>query len=304
MTVDRCQRWSEQFLAGEMTALEHEAFLRHARSCEACNSLVLLDAELRVAPPVSRLTAAEGDGVRRSVLRQLHALQERRQAAGQRPRGVGTALLAAAAVLLVGVGMVVGRFWAGAARGEDGEALTGLIKQAALGSLTLADVENSPYVFTNVAFRSVDAEQVAVSFDVSRHLELTAHRADPLIRQLVVQAVVNPSPIGSRLKAISYAEGVADRAVMDALLIAMLDDPSAEVRLRALAALAPHKADPEIQSALLTVLTTSDSVPMRLQAIDYLVKGRVDPQRLRSAVSMLDPEEHAALLVRASGYLQ
>jgi hypothetical protein len=304
MTVDPCQRWARQFLAGEMTPLEHETFLRHARTCETCDSVARLDAELRSTPPAARLTALEANSVRASVLSQLRTNRDRRKSTDRKARWAVAASLAAAAVLLLAIGVAAGRLWPRAAGGEDGEALIALITQAAVGSRTLADVENSPYVFTNVTFRAEGAERVGVSFDVSRHLELTAHRSDPLVRELVVQAVLNPSPVGSRLKAISYAGSVADRAVIDALRIAMLDDPSADVRLRSLAALATHKTDPEIQAALLRVLTTSDSVPMRLRAIDYLVEGGVDPQKMRAAIATLDPVDHAAALVKASSYLR
>jgi len=302
MTADPCRQRARHFLAGEMTASEQETFLRHARTCETCDSLVRLDAELREAPPSAPLTALESNSVRVAVLRRLRSDRERRST--RRPRWALAASLAAAAVLLLAVGVAAGRLWARRTAGPNSETLTALITQAAIGSRTLAEIENSPYSFTNVAFRVVNDERVMVSFDVSRHLELTAHRSDPLVRQLVVQAVLNPSPVGSRLKAISYAEGIADRAVVDALRRAMLDDSSVAIRLRALAALAPRKTDPEVQSALLTVLATSDSVPLRLQAIDYLVEGRVDPQKMRAALATLDPVDDAAALVKASGYIR
>jgi hypothetical protein len=297
MTLDRCQQQAERFLAGELGPSEARDFIRHARLCEECGAVVELDAELRGSSAPDVLAAVEGDGLRSSVMRELRRQQVPRS---HRPAWMP---MAAAAMLALGVGLAGGRLWSSAASEADDRPLARLIQEAALDTRTLADVENSPYMFTNVGFRAVDDTRVAIGFDVSTHVELTANRSDPLVRQLAVQAVLNPSPVGARLDAIAYAGGVPDRAVMNALRVAMLNDQNLAVRLKALEALAPYKNDPEVQAALLMVLTTADSVPMRLQAIDYLVAGSVDPQAMREAMRELHPVEDRAALVKASAYV-
>ena len=302
MTVDPCQQRAEQFLAGELGLLDGQAFLAHARTCATCAGVVAQDAELRALRP-DGLSVLEGDGLRGSVLRELRAGARLRQGyGGQAPLSwMAVAVRAVAAVLLLAVGVAAGRLWAGSA---DERPLADHIQQAALDGRTLADVQNSPYTFTNVAFQPLGDDQLVVGFDVSTHVEVTARRSDPLVRQLAVQAMLNPSSLGSRLKAIGYAEGVEDRAVMQALRIAVLNDPDTAVRLRALDALAPYTSDPDVQSTLLSVLGTSGSVPMRLRAIDYLVKSEIDPQKMRVAVASLDPVADAAALVKAAAYIR
>ena len=307
---ERCQELSERFLAGDLRALERATFLAHARTCEACADIVAADAELRSAP-VDCLTVLEGGSVRAAVLRELRREAGTGDLAGRGPRTGPAGLrnswlpLAAAAVVLLAAGIWTGRAWApsGDAAGDADTSFASRLQTAALDRRTLADLENSPYQFTNVTFRPAGSEQVAVGFDVTTHVELTAGKSDPLVRELVVQAMLNPSPIGARLTAIGYAEGVQNSEVLKALRIAVLNDPNVAVRLRALEALAPFKQDPEVQSTLLMVLTTSDSVPMRLQAIEHLIEGRVDKQAMRDALSTLDPAKNRPALIKASDYL-
>src|SRR5688572_6134649 len=206
MNSDRCQELSERFLAGELRPLEREAYLAHVRTCEACTDIVAADAELRSAP-VDRLTVLEGDSVRTAVLRELRRESVTRDLVARGPRSGATALrsswlpFAAAATVLLAAGVWTGRAWApsGGAAGNDDTSLASRIQQAALDQRTVADLENSPYQFTNVTFRPMGSEQVAVGFDVTTHVELTARKSDPLVRELAAQAVLNPSPIGARL---------------------------------------------------------------------------------------------------------
>lgn len=297
---DACWQDSERFLAGDMDAAERTTFLRHAAQCPDCSGLVELDERFRhkrVDDDDTALTVGEGARLRGAVLRELRARTVRRRWLPRYARA------AAAALLLVAAGFAAGR---GLARSpaDNAAALLRRIQDVARRNQTVADVANSPYILTNVAFSRVNDTEVSVSFDATSHLEVTADRSDPLVRELVVQAVLNQSAIGSRLEAIDYAGDVRDRAVVKALQIAMLNDPNAAVRLKALTALAPHKNEPAVQASLIEVLKTADSVPMRLQAIDYLVDGRVDKEAIRGALPRLQAIGDEATLVRANAYLQ
>jgi hypothetical protein len=296
------QRQVKRMLAGELAGPGLAALHEHAKGCEECAGLIEMAAALDAAEP-EPLSLADSVAIRSGVLREL------RRGSTQVPewsvwsRAIRPALAVAAAFVLLAGGFAAGRTWVPA--GDRGTAaLIEGIERIAGRNRTLADVENSPYALSDVSLDPLDDQRVTASFDVTRHVSVTADRSSPIVRELVVQAVLNPGGVGPRLKAIGYAADMRNDQVKDALRIAMLNDPSVPVRLRALEALAAYKGDSDVQAAFLQVLTTSDSVQMRLLAIDYLVDTRVDPAAMRDALEHLDPSTHAAALVKASAYLK
>jgi hypothetical protein len=142
---------------------------------------------------------------------------------------------------------------------------------------------------------------LALSFDVSTHLELVRDKSDPLVAEILVQSLVNPAPVGTRLEAISLVRSMEPK-VRGALIAAMLEDESLPVRIAALEKLVGQPIDPATEAAFLKVLEIEESVQMRLLAIDYLAKERVAPEVLESAILAGQPEAGSALFVRAQDY--
>lgn len=165
----------------------------------------------------------------------------------------------------------------------------------------LEDVEDSPYLFSNVDFRERPDGRLEVGFDVTRHLRLVRRRDDPLLREILVQSMLTAGPVGTRLAALGYAEGAIDPKVREALLVTLFNDPSQAVRMRALEILGRQGDDREVHAALLALLRGEDSVSMRLLALDQLAASSVPRQDLDHAVLGLDPVADRALLVRAAG---
>jgi len=64
------------------------------------------------------------------------------------------------------------------------------------------DVANSPYVYSNVQVGESSGEKIRLSFDVSRHLDLDLAKSDPLVTEVLVQSLIQPASIGTKLKAI------------------------------------------------------------------------------------------------------
>jgi hypothetical protein len=161
----------------------------------------------------------------------------------------------------------------------------------------------SPFLYTNVHVTERNAGMVNLSFDVSRHLDLTLKKRDPLVAEVLVQSLIEPSGVGARLNAIAIADNVPDSKIKKSLIVAMLHDDNLAVRMTAQSKLVEHPGDPEIVESLLAVVKQEPSVRMRLVAIDYLTNLRIQPERLRRAITAGTPEGSEAVLVKAGPYL-
>jgi hypothetical protein len=179
----------------------------------------------------------------------------------------------------------------------------GTIQTVARSHNDYEDIVNSPFVYTNVRVTEGNAGMVNLSFDVSRHLDLTLKRRDPLVTEVLVQSLIEPSGVGTRLNAIEIADNVLDPKIKKSLIVAMLHDENLAVRMSAQLKLFEHPGDPEIADSLLAVLERESSVRMRLVSIDYLTNSKIQPERLRQAITSGTREGSEAVLVKASQYL-
>ena len=301
--IDRAQ-------TGEASEQEQEALLDHLESCPDCSRLfeavgVMRNSGLDAEPDANDLVS-----MRRSVLREI------RKGRGERRNFSLMSLLmhpAAAAVCAV-VLLVFGFLLGGRASkiGQDkpepqataaADRFTSTIQKVAQSHTAYEDIVNSPFTYTNVRVAQGQAGTVNLSFDVSRHLDLSLRKNDPLVTEVLVQSLIEPSGVNTRLNAISIANNVPDPKVKKSLIFAMLHDENLAVRMTAQSKLTEHRGDPEITEALLAVLEREPTVQMRLVAIDYLASSKIQPERLERAVLAGKPENSDAVFLRASQYL-
>jgi hypothetical protein len=313
--MNECKRFEDglaSLMSGDSLTDERAAVMRHIAECEDCADLFAIHAELE---DLELPAAAESEllAMRREVLRSIRKDSGRRA----RPRWrtfaalylkPWTALVAAALV----AGFFLGRLPSAdrvfeSAQREDArlvdgtQAIAGQLQFAALRNRRMEESANSPYTFSDLQVREVGDGQVALSFDVATHLELTRDKSDPLVSEILVQTLVNPAPVNTRLEAISLVRSMEPK-VLDALIGAMLDDDSLSVRLSALDKLLDQPINSAIEAALLKVLETEESVQMRLLAVDHLAAERVAPKRMESAVLAGQPEPGRAIFFRAQDY--
>lgn len=307
--MSECDRFEEAIrahVAGESVADDGGALARHAERCGNCRALLSLDGIL--ADLGARQDEPRPDdlaAMRSAVLREI-ARPRSRTAPGSpwlAPLALRPLTAAAAAVLLFLTGF-------GAARiGLERPAPQGLpllreIAADAAGNRSLVDVEDSPFIYSDVTFRPLEDDRVALDFDVTRHVSLVEPADSELVRDVLAQSLLNPSHTGSRLKAISLASRAMAPKVRDALIFALHHDESLAVRSKALAILAQQSgADPAIEAAVLATLRGDESVQVRLEALDYLAAPqRVDRQAIRRAIEESDDPAAAALMVRLGQY--
>lgn len=315
--MNDCRRFEDGLAAlmtGESSSEERGEVMRHLANCEECADLFAIHAELEdMEPPAAEeselLTMRHG--VLRSIRGDSHGPRRRWWQGFPALELKPSAVLAVAALSLV-AGFLIGRVPTvdrvfEQAQREDLErrdgagAIAGQLEFAALRNRRMEESATSPYSFSDLQVRDVGGGRLALSFDVATHLELVRDRSDPLVSEILVQALVNPAPVGTRLEAISLVRSMEPK-VRDALIVAMLEDESLPVRIAALEKLVGQPIEGATEAAFLEVLGSEESVQMRLLAIDYLARAEVAPERVETAVRSGEPEPGSALFVRAQDY--
>lgn len=300
----------DRLFAGELAEDDRAVIDAHLERCSDCREHHALVSQI-ASRPAPETDERDLLAMRRAVLGTIQSERgaERTSFFTRLPHAAALALVTGGAVLLA-AGWFVGRTTApeavAARRGGMANpdlVLARQIQSVARENTGLADVENSPYRYANVRIEPQPEGRIRLGFDVSRHLELTLLKSDPLVTEVLVQSVLDSGSIGTRLRAIDEAGNILDPRVRGALIKAMLHDENLGVRLQAQSRLIERAGDAGIADALLTVLENEESVQMRLVAIDYLTRSRVDPRRLREAVEAGEPEGRGAVRVKARDYV-
>lgn len=307
-TCDRFQKLIEEHLADEISAADREALDAHAASCPECRELLVLHEKLvDLGDEIPMPSEAQFGEMRESVLAVSGA--RGRDTRASKPRGFLVDLahlwqsyplpagLATAAVLIFAV--VLGRW---SPRGQSLE--TQLVGDANHWVTTegesLQDAWNSPYSFRNVAVRPASGDQLSLSFDASRHVEMQVAKNSPLAREVLLHAILEPSSMGSRLSAMNATTQIQDPRLEQALLLTMLNDPDPTARINALEVVAQYPYDDAIQQAYLQSLRQDPDVELRLKVLEQLARQGVATRTIRNAVAGNDPYGSMLLMRQAT----
>jgi hypothetical protein len=299
--METCREFEELIdreLAEGVAPAERERLLEHLDRCAACSELFDLVRSIRSDFAGDEPTEHERARLRRAVMAALPARRRGPAPAtrpGAQPAWARTALAAGAAVALVGAGL-----WLGRASARPAAPLAGV---AAGEPLDAGELRRAGYRFSSVDVEEAGANRLRLSFDVSRAVEVEVDRRDPLVTEVLVESLVAPAELGSRLRAVESAGERIDPRVRRALIEVMRRDESVGVRLAAQEKLLATGRDPEVVDALLGLLREEESVQMRLAAIDYLTENRIDAGRIESAIESGRSEGSRALYVHARSYL-
>lgn len=306
----------EQMLSEEIEDASRDRLLAHSEACVDCRQFVDLHYQLQDPELSTELPSdAELAEVRANVLREIRAADRNdplpsfglagllRLFALRPAYGMG---LAAMLLVMLGTGVVVGRWTTGPELPNDlfvaDDLVQEILRREAQTNRELADVEDSRYLYSNVVFDERDDGRVALSFDVTRHVQVDPRQDDPLVKEVLAQTLVNPMPVGTRLRAISFADRVDDPKVEQALIFSMLNDENLAVRLRAFQILAGAEPSEEIEAAMLMVLSTEEAVQLRMLAMDWVAASDAGQERMDEVLEQLQESEDRALLVRAASY--
>jgi hypothetical protein len=283
-TCNKYNKLWPDFIAGELNEVRRQELYRHARTCPDCAQILqthqqLGETDSNYAIPDEKAFL----GMRRNVLAQIRANNAIRS---EQPGLVIIrrlfALLSepqvayALALLLLVAGFMIGQRRSGSA--ED--SIVRLIGYSAVENTNLQQAQNSPYVYSNIDFEEAGAGQIRLDFDVATHLKLTRSKNDPLVKEIVTQALISGEAVGNRLKSITYSQEIIDPKIKEALLFAMLNDRNIAVRMKALESLGGYQADAQIRDAFLTALEKEQVVQMRILAIDYLMQNNLVDKKI------------------------
>jgi hypothetical protein len=291
--------------AGEITPEEQQRLQELARAYPAYQDLLRTH---KVLSQASQLfvepEAVEFKHLREAVLQKVRTRQLRSSKFTdwletirfyiQRPE-----IAVAALTLLIG-------FFLGRSLPSESQGARGFLKQINLiasENKQLTDVQNSPYRYSNVSFDEIDAQNIALSFDVSTHMELVRPKSDPLVREVISQALINPAHSGSELKVISVSENMLDKKIKEALIFSLHNAPMLAVRMKSLNSLLKYKNDADVEEACLEVLRQEESVQMRLLVLDYLEEVKFDRNTLKAALAGMDMRNSPAVLLKADKYI-
>ncbi len=270
-----------KFLAGELDADQTVQLRQHAAECSDCAEMIATH-HLLLQSGASLETAPEKEfsQMRRDVLSKLDRPKKIKvqQSVSWIPEWFRRPSVAYALSIL----LLIGGWTAGRLVDSDGRKnFIGEIRKVAAGNTDLRDVQNSPYIYSNISFKKIDEQQVALSFDVTTHLDIVRDPDDPLVKDVLAQSLLNEESVGSRLKAIAWADEVIDPRIKEALIYAMKNDNNAAVRMKAIHSLMRYPDDSEIQNAFIELLKSDTQVTVRLAAIDYLANKKFSPELLR-----------------------
>lgn len=300
----------EDLLAGTISAADHDTLRAHCSDCPECADM--LDLHERLLTLGAEIPAPDQDTLddrRERILEQTMA--HRRTTGSSLPeqphfwsdlshlwqRHPAAATLATAAILLVVV--FAGR-WSVQPQSFDDDLLLQAVQHQAAQQAGLANYWDAPFSFTNVSVRQRPMGQLALSFDVSRHIDLQTHQNSEMAKEVLLHAILEPSSLGSRMGAMEVSAQINDRRLQDALVLTMHRDPSLTVRLNALSSLAQYPYDGRVQEALLTTLSNDQEVQMRLLALDQLGHQHVGQETIRSALGEEALRSDPAILQRVS----
>ncbi len=134
----------------------------------------------------------------------------------------------------------------------------------AIQNRSLADVDKSPFLISQAMINRDYTGQVHLNFNVTTAVAYSGTMDDPLVKEVVTQALINFTNDGSRLDAVALSPQLMGTKVKEALIFSMLHDKNPAVRINAMDVLGQMQFDRQIQEAVIKVLTYEKTVHMRL----------------------------------------
>ncbi len=310
--MSKCRMYRETLkdrIGGNMALdMDEKALKAHLDVCPECRHLSRLHALLEKEAGSFSEPAEERFGQMREAVRKriLDAPPARRF--GFRPWALlpspaARAAVAAGLILFVAAGSyVLGRLSAARPESLQNRLVRDLYREV---SQTGGPAESwdSKYMLTNVSIRRMEDGKLDLGFDLTTRVRLKERPDVPLVRELLLQSLLNAENPGSRIKALSNLENLPVPQAVEALIFALHNDPVPAVRISAFDILAALPGNPIIEAAMLRTLGEDVAVEMRLRALDYLAGRKADPARIRESIEAGPADSRPAVRFRAAKLL-
>jgi hypothetical protein len=307
MDMNNCKSWQdslENYLAGEISPEALASLREHSRNCLDCRDMMAAhDQLLQIDEQIPEPSERDFRAMRLGVMAQLSApeVNSRKRSFWQDTlmllQGHPKALIPLTAAVLVCT-LLVGRWSAIPGSFNESTLVRELIAQASAHD-ELEEYFDQSLIYSNVSVKPQPDGMLAMSFDVARHMDISAPLESPLARTVLLSAILDPSRMGSRMQAMHISSQVLDPRLRDALVVILHSDPSLPMRLEALKTLSGHPPDEIIQSAFLTTLQRDQSVQLRLSALEILATRSVNPQVIKETINQIPLDGDVAVYQRA-----
>ncbi len=299
-----CNPLIQRLVADDISPAEWETLRRHAETCEDCRRILAVHRELdEFGRGVPEPSDAEFRIMRMNVLARASRRADR-PAWGTFWRDGWTFLRAqpAGAVLMLAVLLAAAGFAGRRSAGAplvDRNVLLATLQAQAVSTTGVAGYWDAPFTYSSVSARPLPAGRLALSFDVSWHVEMIAPQESPLAKDVLVHAILEPSPMGTRLKAMDLTERIPGEKLEEAIIFALHHDPDLAVRIKAFEILSQYPFDLDTRNAFLATLRSDESVQMRFAALDFLARRSVNSETLQRTIDEGGLESDPAVMQRA-----
>ena len=291
------QKIFETYLAGELLPSDRVILDQHLPSCVDCQALMSIHEELLQMDDAAADPEPEAlQAMRTSVLGQV-SRQNKQNGQNSAIRKVPYYVPALASAALLVLGVFLGS-WLSGPPSVDDQLLEAITRQANIES-SLEDSWEAPLFFSNVAVRDWNDKRVSFGFDVCRNVDLTTGLNSPLAGDILTHAILNSDSVGGRMQAMEIAAISTEQQLTSALIVALQNDPDQTMRISALNALARKVNNDRIQVALMSALRDDDSVQVRILALEHLVSQALGPEVIEAVIREGSENSNSAVFQRA-----
>jgi len=314
--MKECQHFQkiiQNYVTGEIPPSELESLRKHCSSCPDCRALLDLHIEMsELGGTIPEPKERDFEAMRGRV---MHEISRRTQSDRSMNRrwswgtvfGLRPALALPLAAVLLLAAVYMGRWSAAPPDGtvahntvtyNDDMLLQAVSRQASVQQ-GLDGYWDTPFTYSNVSVRPVAGGNVDLSFDVCRHINMVTPVSSPVAKEVLMHTIINPEPMGTRMRAMEAAAVTMDPELEEALIYTLHNDPDLSVRLEALSTLKRFPYSDRVHRALITTLREDDAVQMRLLALDRLADRQGQRETLQQVINEADLKDDPAVMQRA-----
>jgi hypothetical protein len=301
------------YLADELSVERRADIEHHLANCPGCREEAeRLRAIIGLATSGNPRTEPEESAVReqRAVLMASLAARAGRTRAQHRtysrPLFLRPVYLAAAALLLIGIGFVLGRFVARQRTVDPNlQALLTGFRPAAEGSHSI----NSESLDVQRVRYDPKTGQVEIEYNTMNDVRYRGDGSQPHVQQMLARAMTDGDNVGLRLRAVKAAGAIAEKeqeldpGLLQAIDYLLKKEQNQGVRLTAVRVLRALPLTESIKAVLLKIMLYDENTALRIEAFDGLA-AKSDGKIIEPYLQAMEQDSSSYLRFKAKALLE